>query len=39
MKIGKVENSSIKIAFEPNVDFFMGLLIGFLIGASLISLF
>lgn len=39
MKIRKVENSSIKTAFESNVEFFMGLLIGFLIGASLISLF
>jgi hypothetical protein len=39
MKIGKVENSSIKIAFGPNVDFFMGLIVGVLIGAGLISLF
>ena len=39
MKIGKVENSSIKIAFEPNVDFFMGLIVGVLIGTGLISLF
>ncbi len=39
MKIGKVENSSIKIAFELNVDFFMGLIVGALIGAGLISLF
>lgn len=38
MKIGKVENSSIKIAFEPNVDFFMGLFIGALIGAGLIHI-
>ena len=39
MKIGKVENSSIKIAFEPNVDFFLGLILGAVIGAGLISLF
>lgn len=39
MKIGKVENSSIKIAFELNVDFFMGLIAGAVIGAGLISLF
>ena len=39
MKIGKVENSSIKIVFEPNVDFFMGLILGAVIGAGLISLF
>ena len=39
MKVGKVENSSIRIVFEPNVDFFMGLIVGALIGAGLISLF
>ena len=39
MKIGNIENSSIKIAFEPNVDFFMGLILGAVIGAGLISLF
>lgn len=39
MKIGKVENSSIKIAFELNVDFFMDLIVGAVIGAGLISLF
>lgn len=39
MKIGKVENSSIKIAFELNVGFFMGLILGAVIGAGLISLF
>lgn len=39
MKVGKVENSSIKIVFEPNVDFFMGLIVGALMGAGLISLF
>lgn len=39
MKINKVENSNIKIAFEPNIDFFMGLFLGALIGSGLISLF
>lgn len=39
MKIGKVENSSIKIAFAPNFDFFLGLFIGALIGAGLIHIF
>ena len=28
MKIGKVINSNIGISFEPNFDFFLGLLIG-----------
>ena len=35
MKIGKVENSSIKIEFELNVDFFMCLIVGVLIGSGL----
>ena len=39
MKINKVINSNIKIAFEPNFDFFSGLIVGTLIGAGLISLF
>lgn len=39
MKIGKVENSNIKIAFEPNVNFFMGLFLGTLIGFGLIYIF
>lgn len=39
MRINKVENSNIKITFEPNIDFFMGLIIGVLIGTGLVSLF
>lgn len=39
MKINKVENSNIKIAFEPNTDFFMGLFLGALIGSGLIYIF
>lgn len=39
MRINKVENSNIKIAFEPNIDFFIGLIIGVLIGTGLVSLF
>lgn len=39
MKINKVENSNIKIAFEPNIDFFMGLFLGALIGSGLIYIF
>nr|DAG87634.1 MAG TPA: YtxH-like protein [Crassvirales sp.] len=39
MKINKVENSNIKIAFEPNIDFFMGLFLGVLIGSGLIYIF
>lgn len=39
MKINKVINSSIKIAFEPNFDFFSGLIIGVLMGIGLIYIF
>lgn len=39
MKIGKVINSNIGISFKPNFDFFLGLLIGALIGFGLIHIF
>lgn len=34
-----IRNSNIKIKFEPNFDFIMGLIIGMLLATNLISLF